>query len=287
MSDQFPARTSHPVDLNGALRVLAMIAVVGGVLVLAAAAFVLSYAGIHAIALTTGVSPALARLYPLIFDAMLVVAAAAILSLRGAGLLTRCYAWLSLLVLLCVAAWADALHATAAQLPHRAAAATVAIIPWALALLGFGLLLAMLRHMRLRQAQVAEERANAAPAPSAGAALTRPAPVPAAALAAGTQAALAEGLAGTEARDHGAGEAGAAKEAERRPRGDQAAALGDGHGPAVSASQEKLPAGESGGSSRPVTRPGAIVAKRAEHVGQPGPRGPACGRSGNRTRAGR
>jgi hypothetical protein len=143
------------VDVNGALRLVALIAVIIGVLVLAAAAFVLSYAGIHAIALEAGVSPRLARLYPLIFDAMLVVASAAVLSLRGAGLVMRCYAWFSLLVLLCAAAWADALHATATRLPHRTAAATVAIVPWALVLLGFGLLLAMLRHARQRRAQAA------------------------------------------------------------------------------------------------------------------------------------
>ena len=157
MSDQSPARASHPVDVNGALRVVALIAVIIGVLVLAAAAFVLSYAGIHAIALEAGVSPRLARLYPLIFDAMLVVAlnSFAALITTCAGLVMRCYAWFSLLVLLCAAAWADALHATATRLPHRTAAATVAIIPWALVLLGFGLLLAMLRHARQRRAQAA------------------------------------------------------------------------------------------------------------------------------------
>jgi hypothetical protein len=170
MSDQSPARASHPVDVNGALRVVALIAVIIGVLVLAAAAFVLSYAGIHAIALEAGVSPRLARLYPLIFDAMLVVAAAAVLSLRGTGLVMRCYAWLSLLVLLCAAAWADALHATATRLPHRTAAATVAIVPWALVLLGFGLLLAMLRHARQRRAQAAGAAASEAAAVPARAA---------------------------------------------------------------------------------------------------------------------
>ena len=156
-----------------------------GVLGLAAAAFELSYPGIHAIALVAGVSPALARLYPLIFDAMLVVASAAILSLRGAGVVTRCYAWFSLLLLLCAAAGADALHATGSKLPHRGAAATAAIIPWALVLLGFGLLLAMLRHARLRRAQAVEARASAAtptavPATRAAAAVVPAAVTPAA-----------------------------------------------------------------------------------------------------------
>src|SRR5712692_7549831 len=164
MSDLSPARASHPADIGGSLRLLALIAVIIGVLGLADAALVLSYAGIHAIALTAGVSKTLARLYPLIFDAMLIVASAAVLSLRGAGLLMRCYAWLSMLLLLCAAAGADALHATAIRLPHRTSAATVAIIPWALVLLGFGLLLAMLRHARQRRARAAQALAGAAAA---------------------------------------------------------------------------------------------------------------------------
>ena len=94
------------------MRLLALAAVAVGVMLLAAAAFVLSYSGIHAVALSAGVSPRLARIYPLIFDAMLVVAGAAVLALRGAGLPSRSYAWLSMLVLLAAAAAADALHAT-------------------------------------------------------------------------------------------------------------------------------------------------------------------------------
>jgi hypothetical protein len=134
------------------LRLLALAAVAAGVGLLAAAAFVLSYAGIHAVALYAGVPPRLARIYPLIFDAMLVVACAAVLSLRGAGLPSRCYAWLSMLGLIVVGAAADTLYATGTRLPHKPTAAVVAIIPWALVLIGFGLLLCMLRHARLRQA---------------------------------------------------------------------------------------------------------------------------------------
>jgi Protein of unknown function (DUF2637) len=176
MSDHRPPE-GHPV-----LRGLGLWAVAAGVVVLAAAAFVLSYPGIHAVALHAGVSRPLARIYPVIFDAMLVIACAAVLSLRGAGLLSRCYAWLSLLVLLAAAAGADTLHSVDVKLPHREAAATAAIIPWALLLIGFGLLLAMLRHARLRRAAAAArdaERARAGP----------PAPAPAmAALPPGTAA---------------------------------------------------------------------------------------------------
>ncbi|MGA3152020.1 MAG: DUF2637 domain-containing protein [Streptosporangiaceae bacterium] len=150
MSDHFPAQNARGGEGPRSLRMTALIAVIIGVLALAAAAFVLSYPGIHALALQTGVSRSLARVYPLIIDAMLVVACAAVLSMRGAGLVSRVFAWLSLLVLLAAAALADALHATAARLPARPAAAVFAVLPWALVLIAFGLLIAMLRQARMR-----------------------------------------------------------------------------------------------------------------------------------------
>ena len=155
MSNQPAARASHPANNHGGLRLLALAAVAAGVILLAAAAFVLSYSGIHAVALSAGVSPRFARLYPLIFDAMLVVAGAAVLALRSAGLPSRSYAWLSMLALLVAAAAADALNATGAKLPHRPTAAVIAVLPWALVLIGFGLLLCMLRHARQRRTTVA------------------------------------------------------------------------------------------------------------------------------------
>ena len=158
MSDQAKAPTRPPADGLQALQLLALAAAAAGVGLLAAAAFVLSYPGIHAVALYAGVPPRLARIYPLIFDALLVVACAAVLSLRGAGRPSRCYAWLSMLGLIVVAAAADTLHATGTRLPHKPTAAVVAIIPWALVLMGFGLLLCMLRQARLRQAAEEEGR---------------------------------------------------------------------------------------------------------------------------------
>ncbi|HEY7147033.1 MAG TPA: DUF2637 domain-containing protein [Streptosporangiaceae bacterium] len=151
MSGHTPAADYAHADSHRALRALALVAVVIGVLALAAAAFVLSYSGIHALALTAGVSTSLARVYPGILDAMLVIACAAVLSLRGAGAVARLYAWLSMLVLLAAGAAAGAVHATGTRLPHRPAAAAAAIIPWVLVLIGFGLLMAMLRHARQRR----------------------------------------------------------------------------------------------------------------------------------------
>jgi hypothetical protein len=159
--------TRHPGSSHHGLRLLALGAVALGLLLLAAAAFVLSYPGVHAVALATGVSPRLARIYPLILDAMVVVAGAAVLSLRGAGLPSRWYAWLSLLVMLAADAGADTLHAVGARLPLKQSAAAAAIIPWALLLIGFSLLLTMLRHARVRARREPGEPPEAA-APEAG-----------------------------------------------------------------------------------------------------------------------
>ena len=82
MSDQPQGGSAQPADSHRGLRLLGLVAVSAGVLLLMAAAFVLSYTGIHAIALSAGIRPRFARIYPVIFDAMLVVACAAVLALR-------------------------------------------------------------------------------------------------------------------------------------------------------------------------------------------------------------
>ena len=151
MSDQLTTRPTQPGDAPGALRVLALVAVCAGVAALAAAAFVLSYPGVHAFALQAGISARLARGYPFIFDVLLVIILAAVLSLRGAGLPSKVLAWTCLLALLAAAAGADALHAAGSKLPARSAAVTAAVVPWVLVLIAFALLLAMLRQARLRR----------------------------------------------------------------------------------------------------------------------------------------
>jgi hypothetical protein len=74
MSNQPQGGSAQPAESHRGLRLLGLVAVSAGVLLLMAAAFVLSYTGIHVIALHAGVSPRFARIYPVIFDAMLVVA---------------------------------------------------------------------------------------------------------------------------------------------------------------------------------------------------------------------
>ena len=134
-----------PVARRG-FRLTALIAVIIGVLALAAAAFVLSYPGVRDTALTAGVTANLARIYPVIFDAMLVVACAAAFALQGARWWLRSYAWLVLLVIIAAVAAADSVHATSVTLPKRPLEATVAIVPWAVLLVGFTLLYVMARQ---------------------------------------------------------------------------------------------------------------------------------------------
>src|SRR6266567_1853382 len=70
------------------------------VLAVAAATFVLSYPGVHAIAIEGGVSTRLARVYPGIFDAVLVIACVAAIMLSGGRWWARCWAWLVIIVVL-------------------------------------------------------------------------------------------------------------------------------------------------------------------------------------------
>jgi hypothetical protein len=164
-----PAAASRPsaelrTTQDGAgqpVRVLVLAAVCLGVAALVAAAFVLSYSGIHTVARQAGISLQHARYYPVLIDAMLVIALLAVLGLRGAGLPSRILSWLALTGVLAAAAGADVLHATGRVLRHTTGAATAAALPWALVVIAFVLLLALLRHARMRrQASVAQRRSS-------------------------------------------------------------------------------------------------------------------------------
>jgi hypothetical protein len=183
MSDSLPERPAQQGEGPRALRILGLAAVCSGVAALAAGTFVLSYPGVHAIALQAGISPRLARGYPLLADAMLIVVLAAVLSLRGAGWPSKILAWLTLLALLAGAAAADALHAAKGKLPARQAEIGTAVLPWVLVFLAFVLLLAMLRHARMRRVEAVRARiapADEAPPGAGGQELARqPATAPA------------------------------------------------------------------------------------------------------------
>ena len=170
MSDYPVTRGSRSGDPHPTLRLVALTAVIVGVVLVAGAAFLLSYNGIHQIALQAGVSPGLARLYPLMFDAMLVISCAAALALRNAGWGAKCYVWVSLLLLVCAVAVGDALHATGVRLDGQAARAVIAIIPWVLLLMGFVMWLVMLRQWRRARAAAAANGTAVAGSAAAGAA---------------------------------------------------------------------------------------------------------------------
>ena len=80
MNSPFPALAAAPRRnwIRWVVNVLVALAVVAVV----AAAFVFSYSGVHAIALLGGVTTQLARYYPALFDAVLVIACVTAVVLR-------------------------------------------------------------------------------------------------------------------------------------------------------------------------------------------------------------
>ena len=118
------------------------------VLAVAAGTFFLSYPGVHAIALQGGVSTQLARFYPAVFDAVLVIACVAAVMLRDARWWARCWAWLAVIVLLAAIGITDVLHAASYGLQRRPTEGVVAAAPVAAVLLAFSLFLTLLRQSR-------------------------------------------------------------------------------------------------------------------------------------------
>ena len=118
------------------------------VLAVAAGTFFLSYPGVHAIARQGGVSGQLARFYPGLFDAVLVIACVAAVMLREARWWARCWAWLVAIVVLGAIGATDVLHAMSYGLRQRPTEGVVAAAPAAAVLLAFSLFITMLRQSR-------------------------------------------------------------------------------------------------------------------------------------------
>jgi hypothetical protein len=129
---------------------LANVVVAIVVLAVAAGMFVFSYPGVHAIARQGGVSGQLARFYPALFDALLVIACVAAVMLRDARWWARCWAWLVALVVLAAIGVTDVLHAASYGLRQRPTESVVAAAPVVAVLLAFSLFLTMLRQSRPR-----------------------------------------------------------------------------------------------------------------------------------------
>jgi Protein of unknown function (DUF2637) len=177
------ARTTWSRRLVNLLVALVVIAV-------AAAAFVFSYDGVHAIALLGGMSTQLARYYPGLFDAVLVIACVAAAVLRDGRWWARVWSWLVILVVLAAIGTADVLHAAGYTLRHRPTEAVVAAAPVVAVLLAFSLLLTVLRQSRTREASQPPAPATVPlDLPALPAAVTMPAPI---ALPAGRPASTAD-----------------------------------------------------------------------------------------------
>jgi hypothetical protein len=158
MNVQFPAPRRNWPSLLLNLAVLVV------VLAMAAATFVLSYSGVHAIVLQAGVSPRLARIYPGLFDAVFVIACVAAVMLRDARWWARWYAWLVIILMVVVVGAADVVYAINVTLRHRTIEGVVAAAPWVLLLLAFSLMLTMLRQSRVQQAPATAPAEPAEPA---------------------------------------------------------------------------------------------------------------------------
>lgn len=122
------------------------------VIAVAGATFVFSYDGVHAIALLGGVSAQLARYYPGLFDAVLVIACVAAVMLREGRWLARLWSWLVIVIVLAGIGATDVLHAVDYTLRHRVTEGIVAAAPVVAVLLAFSLLVTLLRQPRSRAA---------------------------------------------------------------------------------------------------------------------------------------
>ena len=153
MNSQLPA--AAPAPRRNWVRRLANLLVALVVIAVAAATFVFSYNGVHAIALLGGMSAQLARYYPGLFDAVLVIACVAAVVLRDARWWARAWAWVVLVVVLAAIGATDVLHAMNYSLRHRPIEGIVAAAPVVAVLLAFSLLLTLLRQARSQGAGAA------------------------------------------------------------------------------------------------------------------------------------
>ena len=141
------AMNSEAQGRNWARRLVnVLVAIV--VIAVAGATFVFSYDGVHSIALLGGVSDQLARYYPGLFDAVLVIACVAAVMLRDGTWWARLWTWLVIVIVLGAIGATDVLHAMNYTLRHRATEGVVAAAPVVAVLLAFSLLLTLLRKSR-------------------------------------------------------------------------------------------------------------------------------------------
>lgn len=138
----------------------------GGVIGLAVAGFAMSYDALHSLALTQGVPPALAWMWPLVVDGFIVIASLSVVRAvadnRRAG-----YPWLLVLTFSTISVTFNVVHAA----PTVVARFVAAIPPMAL-VLSFELLMRQLRHQL--SSGPAQSRGGIERHPAAGVALAAP-----------------------------------------------------------------------------------------------------------------
>jgi hypothetical protein len=167
MNSHLPApESAPPAPHRNWTRRLVNLLVALAVVAVAAATFVFSYSGVHAVALLGGVSTQLARYYPGLFDAVLVIACVAAVMLREGRWWARLWAWFVLVLLLAATGITDVLHAMNYSLRPRLTEGIVAAAPVAAVLLAFSLLLTLLRQSRSHPQEEAGPGRAGPPAPA-------------------------------------------------------------------------------------------------------------------------
>ncbi|MEV5413379.1 DUF2637 domain-containing protein [Thermopolyspora sp. NPDC052614] len=122
------------------------------VAVLAAAACVLSFDDLRALAMQAGARADFAYLYPAAFDALLVIALISFMLLSTARPLARVQAGFVLFVLLAAASWANVSMAMRFSIDARLGAVIVGVVPWVMLLIGLWLLTLLIKHAQVRRA---------------------------------------------------------------------------------------------------------------------------------------
>ncbi|GAA3422786.1 hypothetical protein [Streptosporangium vulgare] len=147
-----PIAATAPSRVTIALR-RAGIAVTGvGVAALTAAACVLSFEDLRALAVAGRAPVGLAYLYPAAFDALLVIAMIGVLLLRGGWWPVRLQAGVILTLLFAGAAAAEVSTAMRMAVDEGRAAVVVAVAPWVMLILALWLWLLLIKHAAARRA---------------------------------------------------------------------------------------------------------------------------------------
>lgn len=147
-----PIAATEPSRVTVALR-RAGIAVTGvGVAALTAAACVLSFEDLRALAVVGRAPAGLAYLYPAAFDALLVIAMIGVLLLRGGWWPVRLQAGVILTLLFAGAATAEVSTAMRMAVDEGRAAVVVAVAPWVILILALWLWLLLIKHAAARRA---------------------------------------------------------------------------------------------------------------------------------------